>query len=248
MPDANLKENFKIFKEQKIYFAHQSVGENILKGIYDLGNEIGESDINIINLDKIDNLDSLPSSYLLHSKIGENEHPGLKCEDYASKFKGPLAGKVKYALLKFCYIDINQNTNVDSIFSVYKETIDTLKTQNPDIVFVHLTVPLRLFSESFTMKIREFLGQSNRHKLDNIKRNAFNDLLLKTYAADPIFDLAKVESTFPDGSRFSFQHEGKPIYGLVDDYTNDGGHLNALGQRVIGQALINYIADLSKTQ
>jgi len=42
---------------------------------------------------------------------------------------------------------------------------------------------------------------------------------------EPLFDLAAIESTAPDGTRASFMKDGKTYYQMVSDYTHDGGHL-----------------------
>jgi len=60
-------------------------------------------------------------------------------------------------------------------------------------------------------------------------RGEFNRLLRERYAEDPIFDLAAVTSTYPDGRRETFTLDGKTYESLVPAYTDDGGHLNAVG-------------------
>jgi lysophospholipase L1-like esterase len=55
-------------------------------------------------------------------------------------------------------------------------------------------------------------------------------MLREKYAGEPLFDLAKVESTRPNGSR-SFFHDGaNVVYTLAPELTDDGGHLNATGR------------------
>ena len=65
-------------------------------------------------------------------------------------------------------------------------------------------------------------------------------------AADPIFDLARAESTRPDGSRETFRYEGKDYYSLVPAYSSDGGHLSERGQRTLGADLIRFVARAGK--
>jgi len=59
-----------------------------------------------------------------------------------------------------------------------------------------------------------------------------------------IFDLAKIESTFPDGRRASFTKDGKTYYSMVPDYTYDGGHLNELGRKIAAEQLLFLLANL----
>ena len=74
----------------------------------------------------------------------------------------------------------------------------------------------------------------------------FNEILKRTYRDDPIFDLAEAESMHPDGTRETFEHEGKQYYALIDDYTDDGGHLNEIGRKIAAEQLIHTLATAAK--
>ena len=77
---------------------------------------------------------------------------------------------------------------------------------------------------------------------DNVLRNAFNEKLRERVAGEPLFDLAKVESTRADGSSSSFAQGGQQQHSLAQEYTDDGGHLNALGRR---RAAIEFVRVLA---
>ena len=53
-----------------------------------------------------------------------------------------------------------------------------------------------------------------------------------------LFNLAKSESTFPDGSRMSFQKDGEIFYSLVPLYTDGHGHLNEIGRKKIAESFL----------
>ena len=54
------------------------------------------------------------------------------------------------------------------------------------------------------------------------KAEQFNELLIKEYdGKEPVFDLAEIESTRPDGRRETFTKDGKTYYSLIPDYTYD---------------------------
>ncbi|MCZ2076650.1 MAG: hypothetical protein LC130_16845, partial [Bryobacterales bacterium] len=110
--------------------------------------------------------------------------------------------------------------------------------------FVHVTVPLTTVEPAAKAWIKSTLGKKTA-RAANLKRNRFNELLRKTYSgADPIFDLAEVESTYPDGSRSYFMHQENKIYTLVPEYTTDGGHLNRLGRRTAAERLLRVLAEM----
>ena len=80
--------------------------------------------------------------------------------------------------------------------------------------------------------------------IPNVKRNEYNALLKSEYEGkDPILDLAAVESTYPDGKRESFEHDGKVVYALIPGYTYDGGHLNEIGRYRAANELLKVLSE-----
>lgn len=223
----------------RVFFGHQSVGGNIMAGVRDILADSGTT-LPILELGKTD---MLPAGFILHTAVGKNTEPKTKCDDFKRIVDQQLAGKIDYALLKFCYIDINENSDVDALFDYYRATLDTLKARHPDIAFIHVTAPLRQVDSGLGVWARELLGKPNHTKLANLKRQAFNERLLATYAGDPIFDLAASESTYPDGRRESFNYRGQTGYRLIGAYTDDGRHLNAVGRKRVAADFIRSLAD-----
>ena len=71
------------------------------------------------------------------------------------------------------------------------------------------------------------------------------DLLREAYEGkEPLFDIAGIESVGPGGERESFDVKGKSFPALVPAYTDDGGHLNALGRKVVAEKLLVFLAGL----
>ena len=94
--------------------------------------------------------------------------------------------------------------------------------------------------------IKRILGRPVLDYFDNNKRYEFNELIRKQYAGKKaFFDLAKIESTFPDGRRLLFKKDGKNYYSLVLEYTDDGYHLNREGSRILAEQLLILLAKLS---
>ncbi len=61
----------------------------------------------------------------------------------------------------------------------------------------------------------------------------------------PFFDIAKIESTFPDGTRSTFTKDGKTYYSMVPEYTHDGGHLNEMGRKKVAKQFLLLLANLN---
>lgn len=231
---------------KRIFFGHQSVGNNIIQGIQELNQEAGVDKLNIV---AYPNTADLPSSgFLLHTEVGENSKPLTKCQDFKNIVDQQLADKLDIALLKFCYIDINEDTDVQQMFDQYRDIIDGLKSRHPNITFVHVTAALRHAESGPGVWVRELLGKPNRSKLANIKRDQYNELLSRYYAKDPIFDLAGSESTYPDGTRSTFDYQGVTGYpNLIKEYTYDGGHLTDLGRKKVAADFVQRLANLTRS-
>ena len=121
-------------------------------------------------------------------------------------------------------------------------TIDGLKRDYPKTQFAHITTPLYAQPMQLKERIYRFLGKEVWEDAANVKRHACNQRLMQTYANDRIFDLATIESTRPDGSRAGFEQGGRTYYALATQYTEDGGHLNDLGQDVAALEWVRFMA------
>ena len=225
MDDA-LAADFARVGAARVYFGHQSVGGNVLSGLADLQQQLDRPVIRVAELGDLAAADG--QGVLLQTAIGQNGKPDSKCEDFRQVMR-QLQGRVDVALFKFCYIDFDDQSDAAAIFDTYARTMDEMKRQYPEVTFVHVTSPLRSIERGPGVWARELLGKRNRAKHANAARGEFNRLLRERYAADPIFDLAAVMSTYPDGRRETFTLDGKTYESLVPAYTDDGGHLNAVG-------------------
>lgn len=228
---------------EKIFFGHMSVGYNILSGI----EKIIDSDEQFRNIKVVELSDDVditePGIY--HAKNGKNSFPETKCDAFKDVLmKNDFGKNLDIAFFKFCYVDIKDNSDVQSIFNKYVATIEEIKTQFPNLQIIHVTVPLRTHVWGIKEKVKRIL----KADIANVKRNEFNKMLVEKYSGkEPIFDLAKVESTLPDGNRSSFKDNGETIYMLSEKYTYDGGHLNDLGSFLAGQELLRILADAATT-
>lgn len=94
-------------------------------------------------------------------------------------------------------------------------------------------------------QIKKLLGISPINYLDNTTRNKVNDMLREAYLnKEPIFDLAKYEATLPDGTRAFFKEGNNKIYVLNSRYTDDGGHLNEFGRRIVAEQFLIFLVRL----
>ena len=223
--------------QRKIYFGHQSVGENILAGLAQVITGDPAIRLEVVRSDDPPKFDR---PMLAHSAVGTNGDPNSKTQAFDAVVRAGTGGKTDIALFKFCFWDIRSTTDVGAVFRIYRDTMAALRKDYPSVVFVHVTVPLTVHRDGMTQRLKNLFGKKDAWDLDNLKRAELNDLLLKEYQGkEPVFDLARVESTLQDGRRVAQVIGGKLSFSLAPEYSRDGAHLNDEGARwVSAQFLI----------
>jgi lysophospholipase L1-like esterase len=120
------------------------------------------------------------------------------------------------------------------------------RAENPEVTLVHVTVPLVTVQSGLKARVKKLLGREPDHYGDNRARERFNELMRREYASrEPLFDLAAIESTRPDGSRETFEFGGVTSASLVPTYTTDGAHLNPDGRRRVAEQFVAFLADVA---
>lgn len=236
--------------QKRIVFAHQSVGDDIVNGMRDVMKEHPEVRLRIL---ETKNLSDFSSPLFAHFHVGRNTDPQSKMADFSASLIEGIGEKVDFALLKLCFIDVLPTSDVLTVFNDYRSTFAKLKANLPNVQFIHFTVPLT--SESKGMKgwikkvkdlVKLVVGKVNF--FDNTKRNQINDLLRQEYEGkEPLFDLAKIEASVRIGDSYSVP-EGEGNYSLNPEYTDDGGHLNQKGRKIVAEQLIILLGQLAEKQ
>ena len=240
MMDKGLSEDLELIQQRKVYFGHMSVGDNLMDGVQELATE-SDIPLNVVWLAE----PGVPASpYFAHSKIANNRFPFDKCDVFSAYVDTLAADSVDVVMMKFCYVDFDQGDNPEEIFLYYQKTMEALRNRYPRIEFIHITTPVTTRQSGWKRFAKSLLGREDNADLYAYKRAVFNEFLLNEYQAEPLFDLAAIESSLPDGSQRSFVLDGKKVYTLRDDFTDDGGHLNKKGRKVVGRAFIRAIADV----
>lgn len=235
----NLK--FEKINNSKVFFGHQSVGNDIISGI---GQIVKENNFLKVVVKEMLDGEQLDEPMFFHSSVGENEKPKSKINDFKRKIENGIGDNVNIAFFKFCYIDINHNTDIGDLFSEYVKVMSTLETEYANTNFIHSTIPLVTREKGLIAGLRRFIkkiiGKKLTAEIANIKRNEFNSMLIKKYNGK-VFDLAFFESSYLDGSREMYKVDNKTYYSLIPEYTDDGGHLNDFGKKIIAMNFLNFI-------
>lgn len=222
----------------RVFLGHQSVGANVMDGLRLVYQREGQEAPPVVEADQ-----DLPEKggLLAHALIGANEDPLGKIQDFDRRLRAGLGGTVDVALMKLCYIDIRSDTDVDALFTTYRDTLRALERDYPDVTFLHATVPLTT-EAGFVARMKTRLGGSDRFgQAENVARERLNTLIRREYPADRLLDLAAIESTAPDGTRASGRFKGQEYHVLHPGYALDEGHLNDLGASTAAAALVRLI-------
>jgi hypothetical protein len=244
MPDSLVTRALETVAAHRIYFGHQSVGANILAGLADVQRARKKDILSFKNPGEVQ---EGTAGVFVESMIGSNAEPRSKCEDFERTLMRPFGKSLDVAMMKFCYVDISAETDVNQLLDTYSKMVDSVRKALPGVTIVHVTVPLTRRTPGWKKLAKQVLGKWEQNDVANIRRSEFNTRLLNRYGYDPVFDLARIESTYPDGSRNEFEMGGSVGYYMLDEYTDDGGHLNARGRVVAAeQMLVVLSAALSK--
>lgn len=229
-----------VARRARILFGHHSVGDDILAGIARIDAQAANGRLHVAPLEKLASIDG---PVLAEGRVGRNGDPRSKVDQFAAAIRSQAHRKPDLAFMKFCYVDFNPQTNVEEVFSYYLRTMESLKREHPEVRFAHVTVPLMRQPMDVKSRFLRLLGRESWEDSANRKRSEFSMRLKEAFPADPILDIARLESTEPDGKTVTFRQGGRSYPSLSPRYTVDGGHLNTLGQDAAGAAAVRFIAD-----
>lgn len=228
-------------REQRFFFGHQSVGGDVLVGVEEVLAANPEVGLRVV---ETDDPAEMTEPGLYHARIGENGFPATKLESFL-RITGASVADSGTAMLKFCYVDIQGDTDPHALFESYQRAIDSLRTSNPNLRIVHLTLPLRKDWGSLQHWYVTLKGVKDTHRRLNQIRQVYNERMRSTYGGkEPLFDIALYQSIGEDGRQQTVKFKGERVPVLASEWTYDGGHLNEAGRRRIGEAFLATLAGL----
>lgn len=244
MPNPDRDPGMRALGRQRILFCHQSVGAGILQGIAELRSESADTPL-VPDVRSAVAEDSAAPPALYETRVGRNGDARSKIDGCATWMESPFGRVIDIAIFKLCYVDITERTDVEDLFAYYQRAAECLARTRPRIAFIHVTVPLEGDPSgplaSVRRAVKTVLGRTDAPR--NLARERFNQLLRTAYGPQGrLFDLARIESTDPRGRRVADTYQGLDVPRLASQYTDDGGHLNQLGRRVVAEAFLTFLA------
>lgn len=238
--EAISQDRWDALARKKVYFGHQSVGQNVLGGLRTvLGAVPG------IRLDLRETADPLDFDrpVIAHSLIGRNQDPRGKIDHFRSILEKGIGLKADVALFKLCYIDIDPSTDLQGLMDHYDRTLSELSAKYPHLTILAVTVPLTNAVPGIKSRIKSLLGKGAALREENALRNVVNDHMRKRYG-ETLWDLAAVEAMTAGGNKIVARSGGRMIELLNPAFTSDGGHLNEVGSQVVAIDLLVRLASL----
>jgi hypothetical protein len=218
-----------MLRDNRVFFGHQSVGENIVDALRRGVTADGGPPLRVVEADQAPQMDG---GFFCHARIGRNRDPRAKTRAFVEAMLGPLGERVDIALHKYCYVDVREGTEIGALFEEYVRAMADLRAARPRVRWVHVTVPLMAAPGGVQAAVRRLLGRPHHRERANECRERFNELLRSRYhGREPIFDLAMIEA------------DARTPPSLASRFTDDGGHLNALGQEQAARALLRTLAE-----
>lgn len=220
----------------RVVFAHQSVGNNILEGV----RTIAKRENVPLRIDQTRS-DTSTEPGILHFMVGRNGAPETKIDDFKQTIGAQAFGNVDVALMKFCFVDFDADTDPAKLATDYETLIDTLQRDQPATRFIAVTVPLETLQTGVRAWIKRVLGRAPGGYASNARRYAFNEELRHHYTPSQLFDLAHAESS-AGGSAQTYTFNGATAEALDPALSADGAHLNRNGEVAVASALIRALA------
>lgn len=237
--DPGLRADLEAVARRSVLFGHQSVGANILDGLRDLAVQEGVP----LRIVEVQSAQGLSPGTCGHVLVAENGAPLRKLQSFEHAL-GDRPAPVDVALLKFCYVDLLAGADAKMLFERYQGELRALRARHPRTTFLRVTAPLTTIPTGPKAFVKRLIGRDHNRE-DNAVREEFNRLVRGAWQGpEPLFDLARLESTRPDGGTEAREVGGKQVPVLVPAYSDDGGHLNAEGRRRVARELLRLLASV----
>ena len=245
-PHISLEEQLSRLATRRIFFGHQSVGQNLLDGVSEIALRHPAIRLRVAPVSS-----GLDAGVIGHALMPENGVPELKLLNFERALDSGIGAVADVALLKLCYLDFSAGTDPIRLFARYRTTMTALGVKYSRVAFVHVTVPLTAMwgGTGTVASVKRILGREPGSLVANSRREEFNELLRRRYGeAKELFDLALLESTAPSGARELHFWNGRAVPTLCPAYTDDGGHLNAAARVSMAQELVGVLASRGRPE
>jgi hypothetical protein len=237
-----LNADLDIVREARILFGHQSVGADILEGITELTDQLHAAPLRTI-AGTGPGAATSASGFLAEVRIGSNGDPLSKFEAFRAA-AGGAASRYDVVMMKLCYADFDAASDPARIFDGYRRVVAGVRAEPASPVVLHITTPLQTMTPGWKLLVKKLRrGSEDVRRVENLRRADYNARLRRTFSGEPLFDLAALESGVSVEAPLPTAVDPGAPPALLNQYTHDGGHLNAEGRSVVARGFLRALAD-----
>jgi hypothetical protein len=235
-------------RAKRVYFAHESLGGEIAKGVETVLSRKPELALKVLSYrdeDReahrrerrgADEADAFARPGIFHATIGHNGEPEDKIDAFEEFLLSPDASKVDIAILKFSCSDIGRSTDVNRVFDRYAQAVESIRAARPNLTIIHCTAPLREPEHGAKAAVKKMVGMGP--DAANATRGRYNDLLRKRFANEPVLDIAAAESRRLDGTSETVVVKNERWPALAPEFGTGSHDLTEAGRVVLGREFL----------
>lgn len=222
-------------------FGVLSVGADIAKGIRQAFSAAHVAKPDVTTWSKANTSDRKRKSLVATATIGTNGNALSKLRAFARLTNDAPRGSVDVALMALNYQDVTAETDIDSLFDDYAETMDSIEQANPDITFLYTTVPVTTANSWRAVDrvtVTGLRGVDQSVWQDNIARERLNTLIREQYTpTGRLFDIAALQAEVGGGKVAAKIHQGQYYFVMNPTLSSNGRGLNKTGSRQLAHSL-----------
>ncbi|MET0467828.1 MAG: hypothetical protein ABWZ87_03735 [Aeromicrobium sp.] len=225
----------------KVFFAHQSVGDDVLRGIGLIHEQEG------LPAPEVTEATTVAGPGITHMHVGTNGDPLGKIKEFDSVVRAGVGEQADVVVFKLCYIDLWASSDLDEVFAAYRDTLRSLQEAYPDTAFIATTEPVTT-RRTWKGWIKKAIGRDDGlANENNIARERYNQMVRAEFSQPAeLWDIAAMQSTTPAGERVAATEDGQTFYALYDGYARDPGHLNEAGSIVAAHSFLAAVASANR--
>lgn len=231
----------------RVLFAHQALGAEISKNVPAAYSNAGLPKPRVAEWKQVQRG---KGAVFATATIGRNGSPRSKLKAFAALVNNAPRDSIDLAVMAFNYQDITAETDVDEVFGIYVDTMESVEMANPDVAFLYSTVPVTAansWREEDATTVTGLTDVDQPAWQDNIARERFNALVRERYAGSGrLFDIAALQANLGNGKVAAKKHGDQWYYVMNPQLSPDGKLLNSRGAVQLARSLMMLVAAVAK--
>lgn len=236
--------------EGRVLFGVQSVGSDIARGIPNAFSAAHVAKPTVTTWRKANAGKNRKKPLIATATIGSNGNALSKLRAFARLTNDAPRGSVDVALMAFDYQDVTAETDIDTLFDDYTQTMASIEAANPDITFLYTTTPVTTANSWRAVDQKTVTGLRDVDQpvwQDNIARERLNALIRDQYApSGRLFDIAALQARIGGGKVAAKTHQDQAYFVMNPGLSADRNRLNREGSKQLATSLMLLVEAAAK--